>query len=325
MSCLFKQLLRSLLCVAFLTGAAQAQQPSYPSKSIRFILPFPPGGPTDLLGRIIAQRLAEQLGHPVVADNRGGAGGNLGVGLAAKSPPDGYTVVLSSPLIALGPSLYTKLDYDPIKDLAPISLVAVIQNIMLVHPSVPAKTLKEFIQLARARPGKLNFGSGGSGTTTHLASELLKGLAGIDMVHVPYKGTGVALISLISGQIDMLVMAVPAAAAQVQAGKVRALAVLSAQRERALPNVPTAKEAGVDNFEVPIWYGILAPAGTPRDIINRLNLELTKAVTAPDVRERLTTAGVEPMTNTPEQFANFIKSETVRYAKVIKDAGIKPE
>ena len=322
---LFKQLLRSLLCVALVIGTAYAQQSAYPSKSIRFILPFPPGGPTDLLGRIVAQKLTEQLGHPVVADNRGGAGGNLGVGLAAKSPPDGYTVVLSSPLIALSPSLYTRLDYDPIKDLAPISLVAVIQNIMLVHPSVPAKTLKEFIQLARARPGKLNFGSGGSGTTTHLASELLKGLAGIDMVHVPYKGTGVALISLISGQIDMLVMAVPAAAAQVQAGKVRALAVLSAQRERALPNVPTAKEAGVDNFEVPIWYGILAPAGTPRDIVNRLNLELNKAVTTPDVRERLTAAGVEPMTNTPEQFASFIKSETVRYAKVIKDAGIKPE
>jgi len=325
MAYLFKQLLRSLLCVALLIGTAHAQQSAYPSKSIRLILPFPPGGPTDLLGRIIAQKLADQLGQPVVADNRGGAGGNLGVGLAAKSPPDGYTVVLSSPLIALGPSLYTKLDYDPAKDLAPISLVAVIQNIMLVHPSVPAKTLKEFIQLARARPGKLNFGSGGTGTTTHLASELLKGLAGIDIVHVPYKGTGVALIALMSGQVDMLVMAVPAAAAQVQAGKVRALAVLSAQRERALPNVPTAKEAGVDNFEVPIWYGILAPAGTPRDIINRLNLELNKVVTAPDVRERLTTAGVEPMTNTPEQFSNFIKSETVRYAKVIKDAGIKPE
>ncbi len=325
MTSLFEQLLRSLLCLALLIGTAHAQQAAYPSKSIRFILPFPPGGPTDLLGRIIAQKLAEQLGHPVVADNRGGAGGNLGVGLAAKSPPDGYTVVLSSPLIALSPSLYLKLDYDPAKDLAPISLVAVIQNVMLVHPSVPAKTLKEFIQLARARPGKLNFGSGGTGTTTQLASELLKSLAGIDMVHVPYKGTGVALIALMSGQVDMLVMAVPAVAPQIHAGKVRALAVLSAQRVATIANVPTAKEAGVDNFEVPIWYGILAPAGTPRDIINRLNLELNKVVTTPDVRERLTTAGVEPMTNTPEQFASFIRSETVRYAKVIKDAGIKPE
>ncbi len=325
MTSLFEQLFRSLLCVALLIGTAHAQQAAYPSKSIRFILPFPPGGPTDLLGRIVAQKLAEQLGQPVIADNRGGAGGNLGVGLAAKSPPDGYTVVLSSPLIALSPSLYLKLDYDPARDLAPISLVAVIQNVMLVHPSVPAKTLKEFIQLARARPGKLNFGSGGTGTTTQLASELLKSLARIDMVHVPYKGTGVALIALMSGQVDMLVMAAPAAAPQIHAGKVRALAVLSAQRVATIANVPTAKEAGVDNFEVPIWYGILAPAGTPRDIINRLNLELNKVVTTPEVRERLTAAGVEPMTNTPEQFASFIKSETVRYAKVIKDAGIKPE
>ncbi len=325
MTSLFEQLFRSLLCVALLIGTAHAQQAAYPSKSIRFILPFPPGGPTDLLGRIVAQKLAEQLGQPVIADNRGGAGGNLGVGLAAKSPPDGYTVVLSSPLIALSPSLYLKLDYDPARDLAPISLVAVIQNVMLVHPSVPAKTLKEFIQLARARPGKLNFGSGGTGTTTQLASELLKSLARIDMVHVPYKGTGVALIALMSGQVDMLVMAAPAAAPQIHAGKVRALAVLSAQRVVTIANVPTAKEAGVDNFEVPIWYGILAPAGTPRDIINRLNLELNKVVTTPEVRERLTAAGVEPMTNTPEQFASFIKSETVRYAKVIKDAGIKPE
>jgi tripartite-type tricarboxylate transporter receptor subunit TctC len=303
------------------TGSGQA----YPAKSVRLILPFPPGGPTDMLGRVIAQKLSDQLGQPVVVDNRGGAGGNLGVELAAKSPPDGYTLVLSSPLIAISPSLYVKLNYDPIKDLAPISLVAYIQNVMLVHPSVPAKTLKEFIQLARANPGKLNFGTGGSGTTTHLSAELLKVLAKIDMVHVPYKGTGLALIGLVGGQVDMLVMAVPAANSQIQAGKVRALAVLSAQRVSVLPKVPTAKEAGVDNFEVPIWYGILAPAATPRDIVNRLNLELNKALAAPDVRERLKKVDIEPVTNTPQQFAEFIKAETVRYAKVIKAAGIKPE
>jgi tripartite-type tricarboxylate transporter receptor subunit TctC len=196
---------------------------------------------------------------------------------------------------------------------------------MLVHPSVPAKTLKEFIQLARANPGKLNFGTGGTGTTTHLAAELLKVIAKIDMVHVPYKGTGLALIGLVGGQVDMLIMAAPAANSQIQAGKARALAVLSAKRVSELPNVPTAKEAGVDNFEVPIWYGILAPAATPRDIINRLNLELNKALAAPDVRERLKKVDVEPVTNTPQQFAEFIKAETVRYAKVIKAAGIKPE
>ena len=298
---------------------------AYPDRPIHLIVPFAPGGNADIVGRIVGERISNALGQPVVVDNRGGAGGNLGVELAAKSPPDGYTLVLSSPLIAISPSLYVKLNYDPIKDLAPISLVAYIQNVMLVHPSVPAKTLKEFIQLARANPGKLNFGTGGTGTTTHLAAELLKVIAKIDMVHVPYKGTGLALIGLVGGQVDMLIMAAPAANSQIQAGKARALAVLSAKRVSELPNVPTTKEAGVDNFEVPIWYGILAPAATPRDIINRLNLELNKALAAPDVRERLKKVDVEPVTNTPQQFAEFIKAETVRYAKVIKAAGIKPE
>lgn len=298
---------------------------SYPNKAVRLILPFPPGGPTDILGRAIAQKLSDQLGYPVVVDSRPGAGGNLGVELASKSPPDGYTIVLSSPLIAISPSLYAKLNYDPIKDLAPISLVATIPNIMVVHPSVPAKTLKEFIQLARSNPDKLNFGSGGVGTTTHLASELLKSLAKIKMVHVPYKGTGQAMLALIGGQVEMLVIAVPPTIPQIQAGKIRPLAVLSDRRASALPNVPTSKEAGVDNFVVPIWYGILAPAGTPGSIISKLNLELTKALTSSDLRERLAAIDVEPMTSTPEQFASFIKSETVRYAKVVKASGAKAD
>ena len=314
--------LAAALCV-LASNVVPAQ--TFPSKPIRMILPFPPGGPTDLLGRSIAQKLGDQLGHQVIADNRPGAGGNLGLELAAKAPPDGYTIVLSSPLIALGPLLYSRLNYDPFKDLAPISQVAVIQNVLLVHPSVPAKTLKDLIALARRSPGKLNYGSGGVGTTTHLAPELLKSLEKINMVHVPYKGSSLALIGLIGGQVDLLIMAVPAASGQIQAGKVRALAVLSAQRATVLPDVPTTKEAGVDNLEVPIWYGILAAAATPRDIITRLNSELTKALTSADLKERLTGAGIEPMTSTPEQFRNFIRSENVRFAKVIKDAGIKPE
>ncbi len=312
-----------LLLLGVVVGPVGAQ--SYPSKQLRLILPFPPGGPTDILGRAIGQKLSEQIGRPVVIDNRPGAGGNLGVELASKSAPDGYTIVLSSPLIAISPSLYSKLNYDPIKDLAPISLVATIQNLMIVHPSVPAKSLKEFIQLARNNPGKLNFGSGGVGTTTHLASEMLKSLAKIKMVHVPFKGTGQAMLGLMGGQIDMLVIAVPPTLPQIQAGKVRPLAVLSDRRATALPNVPTAKEAGVDNYEVPIWYGILAPAGTPANIIATLNQELTKALTSADLRERLAAVDVEPMTSTPEQFAAFIKSETVRYAKVIKDSGAKAD
>jgi tripartite-type tricarboxylate transporter receptor subunit TctC len=313
----------AIAALAFIPDVALAQ--AYPAKPIRLIFPFPPGGPTDLLGRAVAQKLSDQMGQPVVADTRPGAGGNLGLELAAKAPPDGYTLVLSSPLVAISPSLYAKLNYDPAKDLAPISLIAVIQNVLLVHPSVPAKSLKELIQLARAAPGRLSFGSGGVGTTTHLAPELLQSLQNIKMVHVPYKGSGLALIGLISGDVDLLIMAVPAAASQIHSEKVRALAVLAAQRSPVIPSVPTAKEAGVDKFEVPIWYGILAPAATPRDIIVRLNGELIKALTSADLKERLAAAGVEPMTSTPEQAASFIRSETVRYAAVIKAAGIKPE
>ena len=315
----------ALVIAALASHLDVALAQAYPAKPIRLIFPFPPGGPTDLLGRAIAQKLSDQMGQQVVADTRPGAGGNLGLELAAKSPPDGYTIVLSSPLVAISPSLYAKLNYDPARDLAPISLVAVIQNVLLVHPSVPARTLKELIQLARRNPGKLNFGSGGVGTTTHLAPELLKSLVKISMVHVPYKGSGQALVGLIGGEVDLLIMAVPAAAAQIHAGKVRALAVLSAQRSSVIPEVPTTKEAGVDNFEVPIWYGILAPAATPRDVIARLNVEINKALAAPDMKERLARMGIEPMTDTPEQFTSFIKSETVRFAKVIKAAGIKPE
>jgi tripartite-type tricarboxylate transporter receptor subunit TctC len=320
------QVLNALFAIAVLVcGLEAAHAQPYPVKPVRLIFPFPPGGPTDILGRAIAQKLSDQMGQQFVADTRPGAGGNLGLELAAKAPADGYTIVLTSPLVAISPSLYSKLNYDPAKDLAPISQVAVIQNVLLVHPSVPAKSLKELIQLARRSPGKFSFGSGGLGTTTHLAPELLQSLTGIKMVHVPYKGSGLALIGLIGGDVDMLIMAVPAAAGQIQAGKVRALAVLSAQRSVVIPDTPTAAQAGVENFEVPIWYGILAPAATPREIIVRLNTELTKTLTLPEMKERLGAAGIEPMTSTPEQFAAFIKSETARYAKVIKDAGIKAE
>jgi len=306
-------------------AASEADAQAYPAKPIRLILPFPPGGPTDILGRAIAQKVGEQMGQQVIADSRPGAGGNLGLELAAKAPPDGYTIVLSSPLVAISPSLYSKLNYDPQKDLAPISLVAIIQNVLLVHPSVPAKNVRELVQVAQRSPGKLNYGSGGVGTTTHLAPELLQSLTGIKLVHVPYKGSGLALIGLVSGEVDMLVMAVPAAAQQIEAGKVRALAVLSEKRATPLPNVPTSKEAGYGNFVIDIWYGILAPAGTPPAIVSRLNTELVKALNSPDLKEKLLTAGVQPTSNTSEQFASFIRSETTRFAKVVKDAGIKPQ
>ncbi len=303
-------------------GGAQAQ--TFPSKALRLVLPFPAGGPTDLLGRAVAQKMGEQLGQTMVADNRPGAGGNLGIEIAAKSPPDGHTAVLVSSVISIAPSLYPKLNYEQ-KDLAPISLVAEIRNVILVHPSVPAKNLKELISLAAQKPGNLNYGSGGVGTTTHITPELIMSLTKTKMNHVPYKGSGLALIGLLSGQVDVLIMAVPASAQQVIAGKARALAVLAPERAPQLPNVPTVKELGHENFAVRLWYGMLAPAATPPAVIARLNAELHKALASADLKSRLVTAGIEPLASTPQEFGAFIQSETVRYAKVIKDAGIKPE
>jgi tripartite-type tricarboxylate transporter receptor subunit TctC len=305
-----------------LPHAAMAQ--AYPSKPIRLILPFPPGGPTDITGRVIGQKLSEQLGQPVIPDNRPGATSNIGLELAAKAPPDGHTIVLSAPTIAISPSLYAKLNYDAMRDLAPITLVAMIPNVMATHNSVPARTLKEMIALAKKNPGKLNFSSSGAGSTNHLASELFKSMYSLDMVHVPYKGNAGALLALTSGEVDLGTYALPPAIAPIQQKKIRALAVLTEKRVATVPDVPTSKEAGVDDFVVPIWYGMLAPAGTPRPIIDRLVTEFHKALAAPDLRKRLAAAGVEPLTNTPEQFGAFIKSETARYGKVIKAAGIKP-
>ncbi|MEN3353400.1 MAG: hypothetical protein V7640_1558 [Betaproteobacteria bacterium] len=309
------------------TAAASVSVPaqSYPSKPVRLILPFPPGGPTDIVGRLTGQKLSEQIGQSVIADSRPGASGNIGLELASKSPPDGYTIVLSSPVISLSPHLYTKLNYDPMKDLAPIALVGAVRNVLVVHPSVPVQTMKDLVQLARKNPGKLNYGSGGIGTTTHLAPELLKNLEKLDIVHVPYKGSGLALIGVVSGQVDLEILAVPAALPQIEAGRVRALAVLAPQRSAQLPKVPTAKESGYENFEISVWYGILAPAATPRDIINRLNAELNKVVSAPDMKERMAANGVDPLGGSPEQFRDFIRSESFRFGKVIKEAGIKGE
>jgi tripartite-type tricarboxylate transporter receptor subunit TctC len=295
---------------------------TYPNKPIRFILPFPPGGPTDILGRLIGQKLADRVGQPVVPENRPGAGANVGLEIGAKAKPDGYTLTLASPSLAISPTLYKKLNYDSVKDFAPISLVAEIPNVMLVPPSSPVKNLKGLIEYAKANPGKLNFGSGGIGTSNHLASELLKNLAKINIVHVPYKGSSQAMIAMMGGEIGMVVVGIPPSQAQIQSGKVRALAVLSEKRLSAFPNIPTAKEAGIDHFEVTTWYGMLAPAGTPRDIITRLNAEWIKIAAMPDIREKMQSAGFEPMTSTPENFAEFVKTEIVRWGKVIKDANI---
>ena len=322
---LIKPVAGALFCAAAIHTSALAQQSSvanYPAKTVRMILPFAPGGPSDIIGRALAQKLSEQIGQPVVVDNRPGAGGNLGMEVGAKAPADGYTITLTSPTMAISPSLYRKLPFDPQKDFAPISMVANIPNIMVVHLSVPVKTLNEYIQLARSSPGKLNYGSSGAGSTTHLSSEILSNLAGLRMVHVPYKGQGLALVGLLSGQVDMMILAVPSVLPMIQSNKVRAIAALSAKRLPSVPQVPTTGESGVKDFEVSVWFGMLAPAGTPRDIINRLNQELVKALAAADIRDRFTAGGIEALTSTPEQFASFVRAETVRYAKVIKDANI---
>ena len=296
---------------------------TYPNKLIRFILPFATGGGADLVGRIIGQKLAERLGQPVVLENRAGAAGNLGYEFTAKAQPDGYTIVLVTAGFTTSPALYKKLNYDPIKDFAPIALVGETPTVVIVNPSLPVKNLKELVEYARANPGKLNHGSSGVGSSTHFAGELLNSLTKIKIVHVPYKGGGASLIGLMSGEVEVLVSPTSSSLSQIQAGKVRALAVLSNKRLPYLPNVPTAKEAGIDNYEVSTWYGMLAPVGTPRDIVNRLNAEVIRIAAMPDTIEKLQKAGVEPVSSiTPEQFSEFIKTEIERWGKVAKEANI---
>ena len=312
------------LLLAALPVSAQAPDP-YPSKPLRFILPFPPGGGTDILGRLIAERMTASLGQPVVTENRGGAGGNVGAEAAARSAPDGYTIVLVAPSLAISKSLYSKLNYDAVKDFAPVSLVATVPNVMVTHPSVPANTLAEFIRLAKTKPGEMNFGSGGSGTSNHLAGELFNIVAGVKLVHVPYKGVNLAMNDVLSGQIHLVVIGVPAAAPHIKAGRLRALALVAPQRAAALPEVPTVAEAGLPNFEVTTWYGILAPAGTPKAIVTRLNAELVKAMHAPDLKERLAAMATDPATSTPEEFADYIKREIAKWGEVVRQAGLKAD
>jgi tripartite-type tricarboxylate transporter receptor subunit TctC len=310
--------------LSLLFSVSLGAQDNWPSKPIRMILPFPPGGGTDILGRLIADRLAANLGQPVVTENRGGAGGNVGAEAAARSAPDGYTIVLVAPSLAISPTLYSKLNYDPVKDLAPISLVATVPNVMITQPSLPGD-LKEFIALAKAKPGALNFGSGGAGTSNHLAGELFNLVAGTKLVHIPYKGVNLAMQDVLSGNVHLVFIGIPAAAPHIKAGRLRALAVVAPHRSPALPEVPTAAEAGLPDFEVTTWYGILAPAGTPRNVITRVNGELVKIMHAPELKEKLAATGTDPLTSTPEEFAAYIKREITKWGEVIRKAGIKAD
>jgi tripartite-type tricarboxylate transporter receptor subunit TctC len=304
------------------TGSGQA----WPTKPIRWISPFAPGGGADITSRIIAQKLGPALHQQVLVDNRGGAGGNIGVEIAAKSPPDGYTLVLGTigPM-AINVSLYKKLPFDPEKDLLPITQAANALNMLVVHPSLPAKTVKEVIAIAKARPGELLFGSSGAGATDHLAGELFKTMTGVNLQHVPYKGGAPAMLDLMSGQVQMVFSTVSTAIGAIKGGRVRAIAMTGDKRFELMPEIPTIAEAGVPGFEVRNWYGVFAPAGTSREVITRLNTELVKILSAPDVKAKLLESGIEATYSTPEHFAAYIRAETARWAKVVKASGARAD
>jgi tripartite-type tricarboxylate transporter receptor subunit TctC len=288
-----------------LVAAADA----YPARPIRFIVPFPPGGGNDIVGRIIAVKLAEGLRQQVVIDNRGGAGGTVGTDIAAKAPPDGYTILVNNISLAVNQTLLPKVPYDALRDLAPVSLVGRQPNVLVVHPGVSAKSVRELLSLARAKPGELNYGSGGNGTASHLATEMLKLMTKTDITHVPYKGLGPALTDLIGGRLDLIISTMASAQPQIKTGKLRPLAVTSAARSHSLPQVPTMDEGGVKGYEFSTWYGLLVPAATPRAIVDRLNRETRTAVASPPLAEQFAAQGLEPASSTPQEFGAYLKSE----------------
>ena len=324
--------LAAKLCVSFLVcvglvGAASAQQ-NYPNKPIRYIVPFGPGGSTDLLGRIVAQHLQDAWGQPVVIDNRPGAGGAVGATAVAKSPPDGYTIMGGTiSTHAINASVYSKLPYDPIKDFEPVTLLATQPNMLVVNPSVPAKTVPELIALLKANPDKYSFATSGNGTSTHLAGELFKTMTGTKMTHVPYKSTPEALAQTVSGQVSMTFDNINTAYVQVKAGNLRALAITTAKRSSIAPEVPTMAESDqrVAGYELGSWHGVFAPAGTPKEIVAKLNAEIAKILQKPDVRQKLQALGIEPMGTSVESFSAFVKAEVPKWAVVVKESGAKVE
>ena len=302
--------------------ALQAFAQSYPNKPVKLIVPFPAGGTTDIMGRLVAQKLSERLGQQFIVDNRAGAGGNIGADLVAKSAPDGYILLVGTVgTNAINASLYTKMPYDTAKDFVPIALIAAVPNVVIVNPNVPVKSIKELIALARSQPGKLNFASSGNGTSIHLAGELFNTMAGVKMNHIPYKGSAPALIDLVGGQVEVGFDNLPSALPQIKAGKLRALAVTTSKRSPVLPDLPTVEETGLAGYEASSWFALFAPAGTAKEIITRLNSEVVAILKLPDVSERLAAQGAEASSFSPEQFAAFTRAEMTKWAKVVKDAG----
>ncbi|MGH8617236.1 MAG: Bug family tripartite tricarboxylate transporter substrate binding protein [Burkholderiales bacterium] len=311
------------LCCAF-AGAAMAQ--GYPGKPVRMISPFAAGGGVDFTARLVSQKLTEALGQTFIVDNRAGAGGVIGTELVAKAPPDGYTLVLGSagPMTIL-PALSAKLPYDPLKDFAPITLVTSMPYVLVVHPSLPVKNVKELLALAKAKPGQLNFASPGNGSTTHLAAELLKTSANVDMVHVPYKGVAPAVVDLLAGQVQFMSGDLSTVMPQVKAGRLRALAVTSAKRSAQVPDLPTIAESGVPGYDASGWFGVLAPAATPAEIVTRLNAAIVKGISTPDSRAKLATLGGDVVGSTPAEYATFLREDLAKWSKLIKTIGLKAD
>ena len=314
-----------LLALMVLASAPLHGAESYPTKPIRFIVPFAPGGTTDIIARLLGARMAEDLGQQVLIDNRGGAGSMIGTELAAKSAPDGHTIVLSNIGLAINETLYPKRAYDAMRDLAPVSLVGITPNAFVVHPSLPTSTMKEFLVFAKARPGQLAYASGGIGSSSHLSMELLQSMSGIRVNHVPYKGAGPALIDVAAGHVHFQLNSMPAVMAHVQSKRLRALAVSSAKRSRAVPDLPTIAESGVPGYDYVTWYGLLVPAQTPKPVVARLNAAVHKALALADVREKLGQGGVETEASTPEAFGKLVQADIEKWRKIIRAANIKAE
>jgi tripartite-type tricarboxylate transporter receptor subunit TctC len=313
----------AVVVLAATIASAQGATP-FPAKPVRIVVPFGPGGTSDVVTRIVSPTLTELWGQQLVVDNRPGAGGNIGSELVARAPADGYTLVMATVAThGIGPSLYTKLPFHPIKDFAPISLLASTPSVVIVNPAVPVSSVKELIALARAKPGQLLFGSAGNGGSLHLSGELLNSMTGVKLVHVPYKGAAAALIDLMSGQIQIMFDTLPSAIPHIKSRKVKALAVTSASRIQALPDLPTVSESGVPGYEVTSWYGPLAPAATPHSIVQKLQADFVRTANLAEVQQRLTAAGAEPIGSTAERFAAFIETELKKWAKVVRESGAR--
>jgi tripartite-type tricarboxylate transporter receptor subunit TctC len=320
-----RKFVAALAILPWLFGHALAQAPKFPAKPIRMVVGYAPGGGSDIMGRLIGQQIAEALGQQVIVENRAGAAQNVAAEYVAKSPADGYTLFLSSAALGINVSLYPRLNYDPVKDFAPVAVFATSPNLLLVHPSFPARNVREFIAVARKNPGKLNFSSSGSGSSQHLSGELLKIKIGVDMTHIPYKGSAPSMTALASGEVDFSFNNIPSAQPLLTPGRIRALGITSAKRSPLLPGLPTMIEGGLPGFITQTWYGVLAPTGTPADVVNTLNAVIVKAVQKEDFRARIAQTGADTITETPEYFRRMLKEEIDRWAIVVRASKAKPE